>query len=205
MSDINETTPIFDSHDCISQVPNGFLVRKRFNGELMQVFCGITKFGSEEGALEAAKMHRDLIVESMGDSVSLQTKNANNKTGIVGISLCVWKAKPGKITFTVRYQRPEQGQTVSGCYSIKTHGLWRAFQQAVNERREIVFQQRGYLIDAEQAFDTFLQHYMDRIENEQDTEIRALMKIHLSNVALCSQTPRAIRQIVLNHMVEMSH
>ena len=205
MSDINETTAVFDNHDNISRVPDGFLVRKRFNGELIQVFCGITKFGSEEGALEAAKMHRDLFVESMGDAVSLQTKNANNKTGIVGISLCVWKAKPGKIILNVRYQRPDQGKTASGGYSIKTHGLWRAFEKAVNERREIVFQQSGYLIDAEQGFDTFLQHYIDRLENEQDPEIRALMKIQLSNVALCSHTPRAIRQIVLNHMVEVRH
>ena len=205
MSDINETTSVFDNHDYISQVPNGFLVRKRFNGELMQVFCGITKFGSEEGALEAAKMHRDLIVESMGDSVSLQTKNANNKTGIVGISLCVWKATPGKIIMNVRYQRPEQGQTVSGCYSIKTHGLWHAFEKAVNERREVVFQQRGYLIDAAKAFGSFLQHYMDRLENEQDPEIRALMKIELSNVALCSQTPRSIKQIVMSYIFAINH
>ncbi|RAU19900.1 hypothetical protein DN062_02170 [Nitrincola tibetensis] len=191
-----------DNH-LITRLENGYMLRKTTNGSIYQDFFGFTRFGSEESALEAAKEQRALLLSETSDYISFQKTNINNKTGVVGTSLLIAKNKDSNVIINTRCQMPVGGKTQSFSFSVKTYGLWKAFELAVRHRNQYVANNNGEPVDVEEAFKVFIDYYVERMKQEQDFTIKGDLFTQIIAMIESSSTPEKIVFFARNSMVNI--
>jgi len=168
---MTDTTNTKDNY-LITRIPPGFMLRKRVKGAHHQKFFGIKRFGGEIPALAAAKVERQKLIEETSDFVSVQTKNVQNKTGVVGVSFQAYKKNESLVVINVRCQMPMRDKKQSRSFSAKTHGLWPAFEMATNQRNAFLSKNKSETVNIVEAYDVFMDKYIDRIKQEEDSAIK---------------------------------
>lgn len=195
--------PMMKDNHLITRLNHGFMLRKTVNGSTYQDFFSFSRFGSEESAFEAAKEKRDLLLNETSDYISFQKTNVNNKTGVVGTSLLVTKNKDSNVIINTRCQMPIGGKTQSFSYSVKTYGLWRAFELAVEQRNDYVAKNNGEPVDVEEAFEVFIEYYVDRMKNEQDFSVKGDLFTQIITMIESADTPEKIVMIARNSLANI--
>jgi len=192
-----------DNH-LITRIPNGYMLRKTFNGDVYQQFFGFTKYGGEHAAFEAAKAEREFLLFKTSNFISFQKSNVNNKTGVVGTSLLIAKKNDSCVILNTRCQMPiGRGKTHHVSFSVKTYGLWRAFELAVEQRNKYVLRNKGEAVDPEDAFSVFIEYYVERMNLEDDFVIKGDMFTQVVSMIKSPATPDSIVTIARKCLVNV--
>lgn len=104
---------------------HGWQVRARRDGKRLSKFFADAKHGGREGALEAAKVHRDQLLSDMPDTPQKPRKAWSN-TGVVGLSVRE-KDEGSKPRLYVQLNWIDtEGKRRAASYSVEKWGLRRA-------------------------------------------------------------------------------
>jgi|SRR5690554_5101924 len=189
----------------ITEVDSGFMVRKHVNGKRHQLFFGNAAYGSRDQALAAAMRARDELVSSLEEKRVLPTYNYHNPTGLTGIS---WhcKANPhrnGNISHQLRVQAPNTagGKAFKTSFSVKEHGLWKAYLNAVVWRIEHTFSLLEEAPNTARSFRHFMTHYLNTLTHSAPGPHRDELNLRLSALLADTTTPKTIRIMVIELLV----
>lgn len=180
----------------ITVVPSGYLVRKTVHGHLYQCFFGESKYGGMDDALAAAVVYRDSLKLKAKEAGSYQESNINNKTGFVGVA---WhcrenRHRSGAAVHSFRAQAPLEGrQPLSKAWSISSHGLWTAYEQAVIWRNTQVFGTVPAYEDMLRAFTEFMDYYCEEMKNK---SVAMLLRNEMTACLACMVNDRNIPEEV---------
>ena len=104
---------------------HGWQVRARRDGKRLSKFFADAKHGGREGALEAAKVHRDQLLSDMPDTPQKPRKAWSN-TGVIGLSVRE-KDEGSKPRLYVQLNWIDtEGKRRAASYSVEKWGLRRA-------------------------------------------------------------------------------
>ncbi len=200
----------------ISEVSNGFMVRKTIMGVQNQYFFGFKKYGNRDAALKAAKDARDQLLMETRHYRAVRSHHLHNTTGIIGLS---WRCKqnpsqPQKIIHQFRVQAPDRysRHNTGTSESIKDKGLWHAYKAAAEWRQNKTIAVNGKLSELFQkteltrrasilnAFLCFLDFYLNELSQTTDKAIKNEMRVALSELLADPSTPVCIRLHVIDQL-----
>lgn len=124
-----------------SKSTRGWFVRAYKGGTTYSKLFSDKKWGSEEGAFEAAVRYRDELIQQLEQMPKkprkrrVVTRDARNKTGVIGITRCKRKNSQGQEvdSYSVSW-RPAPGVQKCTSFSIRKYGEEKAFKLAVQHR-----------------------------------------------------------------------
>lgn len=100
------------------------------------------KHGGKRKALAAAQRWRDANegewVPNQSGRLTYTTKNRRNVTGVVGVALRIQPTRKGRARFSWCALWSENGTQRTRSFGVASHGYQRAYQLAVDHRRDML-------------------------------------------------------------------
>lgn len=126
-----------------SESTHGWFVRGYKNKKTYSKLFSDKKYGGKDGALEAARKHRDALVEELDEIPDdprprrIVSKDIRNSSGVLGVCRMSKKTASGGVNefYSVTW-RPEPGVQKCSSFSIRKYGEREAFRLAVELRKK---------------------------------------------------------------------